>query len=311
VAVRIPPWIYGDLDKDLMARFTSLAPDADAIVLLQDFSGMYPLLAHSPIRAPIIADKHVVLARPRSAGEGGDLRGKLLRRLTASYERRYLALADRIVVTTEEDGEWLEHLYRRRPTAIIPTGVAIGPSLPTRPARQRVGWLSALDVVDNLDGLRRFLAEGWPSLAASGCELIVAGRNPVPEALRMTDVAGVTMLGHVDTIDGFLNDIDVGVIPLWSGRGIKVKTLTFMAAGIPVAATPMAVEGMAVVDGRHCLLAESPADLARAVRRLLDDQALADAIAAAGRQLVSDCFTWETLGAQFVGVVDRAIGSGT
>jgi glycosyltransferase involved in cell wall biosynthesis len=231
-----------------------------------------------------------------------------LRRLTKRYELRYLALSSDVVVTTAEDGRWLESIYGRQPTAIIPTGVTVGPRRITGSSpRRRIGWLSALDVVDNIQGLDEFLRSGWPKLAAQGCELVVAGRNPGPEVFTLTNVPGVTLLGHVPSIDEFLATVEVGVIPLWSGRGIKVKTLTFMAAGIPVAATPMAVEGMIVDHGKECLIGDTPEELADHLLTLLEDQELADAIGEAGRQLIIRSFTWEALGREFVDVVDHAM----
>jgi polysaccharide biosynthesis protein PslH len=308
LVVRIPPWVYGGLDRALLARFTELARDADAIVLLSDFTGMYPLLCPDPIAAPVVADKHVVLARPRSDDDGKKLRDRLFRRLTASFERRYLATASHVVVTTDTEAQWLTELYGRTPAGIIPTGVTIGPARPSRETpRRRVGWLSALDVIDNRDGLTRFLREGWPVLAEAGNTLFVAGRSPAPSVPAITAVPGVQLLGHVKSLEDFFAQIDVGVIPLWSGRGIKVKTLTFMAAGIPIAATPMAVEGMAVENGVHCLIGTTPAELAEHVQRLLADRALADAVAEAGRQFVMDAFNWDVVGAQFIAVVEQAM----
>jgi glycosyltransferase involved in cell wall biosynthesis len=315
MAARIPPWIYGNVDHELVKRFPVLASEVDAIVLLEDFMGIYPLLSPSALPVPVIADKHVVLARPRSVGDVGGARSvtavaRLRRRLTLSFERRYLDTVSDIVVTTREDGQWLQKLYDRRPSAVIPTGIDLQPPRSQRSeARRQVGWLSALDVRDNLDGLERFVRSGWPSLAERGYELSVAGRNPDPSVSYLDDVAGVRLVGQVDSVAGFLADIDVAVIPLWSGRGIKVKTLTLMAAGIPVAATPMALEGMDVVDGRHCLVGATPEELARHVRSLLEDVELATAVAAAGRELVAGSFTWDAVGPQFVHVVQRAIES--
>jgi polysaccharide biosynthesis protein PslH len=308
LAVRIPPWVYGGLDRTMMARFTELGREADAIVLLSDFTGMYPMLCRAPGGAPVVADKHVILARPRSADDGKTVRDRFLRRLTASFERRYLAKADSVVVTTDAEGRWLRELYGRTPAAIIPTGVTVQQSRPSRQSsRRQVGWLSALDVIDNREGLARFLREGWPALAEAGIRLSVAGRNPGPSVRALTSVPGVRLLGHVKSLEDFFAQIDVGVIPLWSGRGIKVKTLTFMAAGIPVAATPMAVEGMAIEHGVHCLIGATPTELAAHVQRLLAEPKLADAMAAAARKFIMDTFTWDAIGAQFVDVVEHAM----
>jgi glycosyltransferase involved in cell wall biosynthesis len=82
-----------------------------------------------------------------------------------------------------------------------------------------------------------------------------------------------------------------------------------LGAGIPVAATPIAVEGIAVEDGRHCLVAETPAELAGALRRILTDRALAERLGHEGRRLVAQSYTWEVISPAFVEAVERAAGA--
>jgi polysaccharide biosynthesis protein PslH len=314
--VGIPPWIYGNLDRALVARYTELAAEVDAIVLLEDFMGLYPLTAGLTVGPPVVADKHVVLGRPRSeadlaAAASRSLADRFKRRLTKNFERRYLATVRDVVMTTPEEKVWLHTLYGREATAVIPTGIDLTPVRPPRPTpRRSVGWLSALDVEDNVSGLTRFLETAWPSLAAAGYVLHVAGRNPTPAALRLGEIDGVDLIGPVESAQEFMADVDVAVIPLWSGRGIKVKTLTWMSAGVPVVATPMALEGMAVADGHDCLVGDTPEELAAHVRTLLEDPDLADRVAAQGREFVADAFTWDAVGPQFVAVVQQAVQAG-
>jgi hypothetical protein len=69
-----------------------------------------------------------------------------------------------------------------------------------------------------------------------------------------------------------------------------------MAMAKPVVATQLAVEGLGLVDERHYLRAETPADYAAQVRRLEDDTALRVRLAEAGRQLVEQRFAWPAIG---------------
>jgi glycosyltransferase involved in cell wall biosynthesis len=98
-------------------------------------------------------------------------------------------------------------------------------------------------------------------------------------------------------------------VPLWKGAGVKLKTLAFLGAGIPVAGTSVAVEGLEVQPGRHCLVAEDARELGRALSELLDDPERARQMGAAARALVSKRYTWDAVAPRFLGVVEEATRS--
>jgi glycosyltransferase involved in cell wall biosynthesis len=79
--------------------------------------------------------------------------------------------------------------------------------------------------------------------------------------------------------------------PLRIGSGVKGKLLAALAAGLPVVATPIAAEGIPLVDGVNALLAESPADLAAACLRLDSDDALWRRLSAGGMSVVAEHFS--------------------
>jgi glycosyltransferase involved in cell wall biosynthesis len=66
-----------------------------------------------------------------------------------------------------------------------------------------------------------------------------------------------------------------------------------MAHGQPVVATPIAVEGMHLVDGDSVLVAETAADFADAVVRLYEDRVLWERLSAAGVANVQTHFSFD------------------
>ena len=66
----------------------------------------------------------------------------------------------------------------------------------------------------------------------------------------------------------------VSVAPLRYGAGIKGKIGTAMAAGLPVVATSLAVEGMSLTDGENILVADGAEVLADALAKIYQDEAL-------------------------------------
>jgi glycosyltransferase involved in cell wall biosynthesis len=298
-----PPWLEARWDAELAERARQLAPACDATVLLD--KGVYASSVASP---RVILDKTNVLGwsvldRPRVFRSRDYARWALTIPLIRSYERRTLALADTIIVTTKEERLRLKRLYGRVADSVIPTAVDPGP-MSTRADPQAIGWLGALDYAPNRDGLLRFVKEAWGCLAAQGYRLLIAGRSDSPEIANLERHKGIQLLGYVENLTAFLNRISAAVVPLWAGAGIKVKTLTLMGAGVPVVSTHQGLEGVVVQPGRHYVAGEDPASLAKGLRSILSNRAYAEAVAREGRQLILDRYSWRVVGMQIRSTVE-------
>jgi glycosyltransferase involved in cell wall biosynthesis len=90
----------------------------------------------------------------------------------------------------------------------------------------------------------------------------------------------------------------VYVCPLRIGTGIKVKLLEAMACGMPAVVTPISIEGMPVEDGRHVLVARTPAEFAQRTRQLLGSPALRRELGREAQQLVRSRYDWRAIGEQ-------------
>jgi glycosyltransferase involved in cell wall biosynthesis len=102
----------------------------------------------------------------------------------------------------------------------------------------------------------------------------------------------VRFTGRVASTAEALAAAQVAVAPVRHGSGTRLKLLEYFAAGLPVVCTPKAAEGLEVEDGRHVRLAETPREIAVAVRGLhADPQACAE-LGAAARALVEARYDW-------------------
>jgi hypothetical protein len=63
-----------------------------------------------------------------------------------------------------------------------------------------------------------------------------------------------------------------------------------MAAGVPVVASPVAIEGMNLDPGKHLLVALSPADYQTHIGRILDDPEFARGLANAAKAHIYDVY---------------------
>lgn len=297
-----PPYVAAQLSDGLERRLATAAVQHNVVVALDDYAGGY-LDAVRP-QTPTVLDKHRVLAldhmasvplRPRDISE----------RLLARFERHAIHRAAAVVVTSEIELDNL--LARYRPAVAI--SVANEPprlDVVRAPDTTTVAWMGTHEYAPNHDGLQRFLGEGWDQVGL-GAVLTMVGRGPSPSLqLRAADRDDLRVLGFVDDLSAFMASAAAAVVPIWAGAaGAKLKTLTFMEAGVPVVSTAAGLESIDAEAGVHAIEGETPAELAAGLRRLLSDPELAARIGHAGQALVQKRRTNGTGAAAFVGIVEQ------
>jgi hypothetical protein len=74
------------------------------------------------------------------------------------------------------------------------------------------------------------------------------------------------------------------VVPLRIASGVRIKILEAWARGVSVVATPAALAGLEVEDGREALVARDPGEFAAAIARLRRDPGLAASLVEEGRR---------------------------
>jgi glycosyltransferase involved in cell wall biosynthesis len=213
---------------------------------------------------------------------------------TRTVERRTLPRATAVLCVSDDDAGALAALARR--VVVAPNGVddelfEVDPALPLG---ERVLFFGRLDYPPNVHGLERTLAEVWPRVRGQRPEalLAVAGAG-MPERLagRVAEAERVEALGFVPDLRSELERARVVLVPVWQGGGTRLKVLEGLAAGRPLAGTPLGVAGLGFEAGRHGLVARGAAELADAVVTLLADRERSLRLAREGR-LLAERFHW-------------------
>jgi glycosyltransferase involved in cell wall biosynthesis len=84
----------------------------------------------------------------------------------------------------------------------------------------------------------------------------------------------IIVTGLQTDIGQFFDNVKLSVAPLRFGAGIKGKINQSMAYGVPVVATPLAVEGMDLIDHEDILIADEPKSFARSMIELYESEEL-------------------------------------
>ncbi|MGM0540381.1 MAG: VanZ family protein [Thermodesulfobacteriota bacterium] len=156
-------------------------------------------------------------------------------------------------------------------------------------------FTGAMDYYANVDGVVWFCREILPGVQDTilGLKLYIVGANPAPEVQQLAS-EHVVVTGYVDDIRDYYELADICVIPLRLARGVQNKALEAMAMGIPVVTTSKVQQGIQAMPERDLLLADTPQEFSRQVRRLLTDQDLAHELGQRGRKFVLQNFDWRT-----------------
>lgn len=143
--------------------------------------------------------------------------------------------------------------------------------------RRDVAFVGGYRHPPNVDAARYLVEDIWPKVreaeGMAGARLHLIGSH-MPAEVR--DLAGDDILapGHVEDLEAYLEGMRLTVAPLRYGAGVKGKVGNSLRLGVPVVATPVAVEGMNLEDERHVLVAANDAAFARSVARLYGDEGL-------------------------------------
>lgn len=85
---------------------------------------------------------------------------------------------------------------------------------------------------------------------------------------------------YQNNLNQFLSSSKVFVLPFKTGAGVRIKALTALQNGIPIVSTKLGVDGLSLVTGEHCLVAETSQEFADQTIKLLQDTTLRKKISA-------------------------------
>jgi glycosyltransferase involved in cell wall biosynthesis len=147
----------------------------------------------------------------------------------------------------------------------------------------------------NVDAVHWLIEEIFPRIHQTQPDIVLHLIGDMPVAARESLARpGVQIHGRVDDLKPWMDNCRMALAPLRYGAGVKGKVNMAMSYGLPVVATPIAAEGMYLVDGNNVLLANDANTFASAVLRLHEDEELWLRLSDAGLENVRQHFSFET-----------------
>ncbi len=142
--------------------------------------------------------------------------------------------------------------------------------------RQNIVFVGGFQHTPNVDAVKYFVSNIMPLLRQRlpGVCFHIVGSNP-PSDIRALACQDIIIRGFVDDLGALLDTMRLSIAPLRYGAGTKGKIASAMAVGLPVVATPLAIEGMGLHDGENIIVAEEDVDaFAKAIVQLYENEVL-------------------------------------
>lgn len=262
----------------------------DAIIVSRHYV-LSPLLAMVRELAP---QAHVVfdtvdlhfLREQREAAQSGDPAAAATAARTRRAELALVRAADSTWVVSAYERELLAQLEPSAAIGVVSNIHSIVAETAGFSAREGLLFFGSFRHPPNVDAALWMANEIFPLLRVELPQLAlhVVGADAPDSILALARLPGVRVHGHVPDLDALLDATRVSVAPLRYGAGIKGKINHSLSRGLPVVATPCAIEGMSLVDGQDVLSADNARDFSEAVVRLYGDSALWQRLREAGME---------------------------
>ena len=268
----------------------ALARDCDVVMLQKKLLGPLEARKWRSLGRPVVFDfDDAIMFRDHEP---------FLSRRRAREFRRSVGVADAVVagngylrsqITGVDD---LRVLVLPSP---VPHQVPLRWDQPQNTGPLTLGWVGGSKNLGSLEMIAGALAE-----VSRGHEVVLHILSDAP--CQLPNVSTRHTPWSLAGQDAVVSTFDVGLMPLadtpWSKGKCAYKALQYMAAGVPVIASPVGMNVDVITHQENGWLADSAQDWVEGLRRLLGSSELRNRLGRAGRATIERGFTYPKLAAE-------------
>jgi glycosyltransferase involved in cell wall biosynthesis len=315
-SVGVKPTVWKYKSVALRDFLTGVKPQAyDVAVFLEENSAIYERFL--PAKMPKVLVRHnldsesIKIDKSTVANYARSLTGKFLSR---RFDRWTLRKFNRTTIGTEPERELLQKLDMAAAVSLLPTITRFDLQRITSGAVHaksdafRAVFVGSFDYPPNLEAVHWFTQcqDYLPPELLAVLEVVLIGRFPpeIPPGCKIR----FKPMGFVDDLFSALAQCQVAIIPIVSGSGVKIKSLTLLSSGLPVVTTSEGVQGIDVRHEMECLVANSQRDFASAIARLFADPSLGRKLQMNAHDFMQQHFSAQRQNEILLKIIQDAIG---
>lgn len=220
------------------------------------------------------------------------------------WELKFWKKANKVIAVSESDKKKMQSLVEGLDVGVVPNGAGEdlmkiwGQRKPTKiPVvffQANFAWLQNIEAAENL--VRLVFPHILQKIPSAECWIVgqeaqdKAG-NLASAKVKIIDLAAADIKGVIDAY----KRATVFACPLQGPGGTRLKILAAMAAGVPIVATKVGIEGIDAQNGKQALIEDDWEKMAQAVVLLLTDKKLYQEIVKSARKLVENRYSYESI----------------
>lgn len=151
----------------------------------------------------------------------------------------------------------------------------------------------AMNRIENEDAVLSFVNNIWPNIDRERVKFYIIGSKPSKKIEELAS-DNIVVTGFVDNPSEYFSIMDISVVPLRLGAGIKIKVLESMASGIPTITTTVGAEGIEVVDGEELYITDDWNEFSIKVNELKNDKKLREKLSNNSYKKIKEKYSFES-----------------
>ena len=219
------------------------------------------------------------------------------------YEQLLNKRCDMLWACSTNDIERYKELGVTKPQiSVVPNGVntkaipfRIGQPTAITP---QIVFTGSLCWQPNETGIQWFYNEVWPILkkTVKNIHWDIVGRTP---SQNIRDIANadeaITLHADVKSVIPYLHKAHVGICPLFTGSGTRLKIIESFSAGLPMVSTRLGAEGIETINNKDIIIADEAEQFATAILDIIDHPIKAEIIRKNAHKLAIDQYDWTSI----------------
>jgi len=273
-------WDIWNSEIDFEKTIMDLGHTVDLVVLARPLSSNYINHVKNYTRAPIMYYCHDLhYLRLRRAGTALNRQDLLVEAENSLRVERFLiGKSDLFVTVSEAERDIVNEGMPEVHTSVWPWYSPVK-EVAKRPERGRILFLGGLQHTPNLDAIKWFINEIYPTVKEklnNQVQFDILGSHIPEEIQELHDGDFIFVRGFIEQTElgNYFTDAHLLVAPIRFGAGFKGKIATSMSFGLPVVTTTVGVEGMRLLPGNNILIGDDKESFAQSIVDLITNETL-------------------------------------
>ncbi len=218
------------------------------------------------------------------------------------WEKFYWRRAELMATVSDTDRNTVMKVAKDLDPVVIPNGAGedmVIETLDKKPLKQlKLLFQGNFSWLQNVEAAEFLINSVYPTLRKSfpHMELIIAGQHANKIRKSHPEISVVEIPIHdTQTVINLYKQASLFIAPIFGPGGTRLKLLAAMACGLPIISTKTGVSGLDVTDGENVLLANTPDEFAKQIKRVIEDKGLYNSLRENAHTLILKKYNWKVI----------------